>query len=135
MDAISSAVAGFSAVSAALLLCAYALMQAPGKSAYSVISCAVLLAALACIQISHLQYFTGGAQPLQLFYYRLALFVVPSSFYFFGRWAILPTESFRASNLLHLLPSCCCSYCLSRSRCRSCCCSAWDTRSDRKSVV
>jgi hypothetical protein len=105
MDTISIAVAGFCAVSAVLLFCAYAfLIDIPGKSAYSVTSCAVLLAVLACIQISHLRYFSGGAPPLELFHYRLALFIVPSSFYFFGRWTIHPTEPFRALSLLHLLP-------------------------------
>jgi AraC-like DNA-binding protein len=32
------------------------------------------------------------------------LFVAPSTFYFFGRWAILPNESFRPIQLIHLLP-------------------------------
>lgn len=105
MDTISVAVAGFCVVSAVLLFCVYAfLIEAQGKSAYSLISCAVLLAALTCIQLSHLRYFSGRAPPLDLFAYRLALFVVPSSFYFFGRWAINPNESFRPIALLHLLP-------------------------------
>lgn len=105
MNTISIAVAGFSAVSAVLLFCTYALLiDVQGKSAFSMISCAVLLAALACIQIAHLQYFGGGAQPLDFFHYRLALFVVPSSFYFFGRWAIQPTAPFHPRALLHLLP-------------------------------
>jgi len=105
MDTLSIAVAGFSAVSAVLLFCAFAfLIDVQGKSPYSVISCGVLLAALACIQLSHLWYFGGGVPPLERWYYRLALFVVPSSFYFFGRWALHPTESFRPVALLHLLP-------------------------------
>jgi AraC-like DNA-binding protein len=105
METISLAVAGFSAVSAVLLFCAYAfLIDIPGKSAYSLLSCAVLVAALACIQICHLRYFGGGAPPLELFPYRLALFVVPASFYFFGHWAIQPTAPFRPLALLHLSP-------------------------------
>jgi AraC-like DNA-binding protein len=32
------------------------------------------------------------------------MFVVPSAFYFFGRWAILPTEPFRPLLLIHLSP-------------------------------
>jgi AraC-like DNA-binding protein len=32
------------------------------------------------------------------------LFVAPSTFFFFGRWAILPTEAFRPIQLIHLLP-------------------------------
>lgn len=87
MNTISIAVAGFSAVSALLLFCAYAfLINVQAKSAYSVVSCAVLLAALGAIQVTHILYFSGGAEPLNTIYYRMALFVVPFSFYFFGRW-------------------------------------------------
>jgi len=103
METISIAVAGFSAVSAVLLFCTYAfLIDVQGKSAYSVISCGVLLAALASIQIAHARYFGGGAPPLDLFHYRLMLFVVPPAFYFFGRWAIQPTERFRLAGLRRL---------------------------------
>lgn len=105
MNALSIAVTGFSAVSASLLFFAYAcLINVQAKSIYSIVSCGVLLAALGGMQISHLLYFTGGAEPLDTFYYRLALFLVPSTFYFFGRWAIQPTEPFRPVMLLHLLP-------------------------------
>jgi AraC-like DNA-binding protein len=105
MDTVSIAVAGFSAVSAVILFFAYAfLINFSYKSAYSVISCAALMAALAVIQIFQLVYFRGGTEPLGNFYYRLALFVVPSSFYFFGRWAIRPNEPFRLVMLSHLLP-------------------------------
>ncbi len=104
-DLANVAVAGFSAISAVLLLLAYALLiRAPVKSVYSVAACVTLVAALASIQIGHLQYFVGGPEPLASFYYRLGLFVVPSAFYSFGRWAILPGEPFRARQLIHLLP-------------------------------
>ena len=104
-DLANIAVAGFSAVSGALLLLAYALfIRAPGKSVYSVGSCAALVAALTAIQIAHLSYFVRGTEPLDYFYYRLALFAAPPAFYSFGRWAILPTESFRPTHLIHLLP-------------------------------
>ena len=105
METISIAIAGFSAVSAVLLFFVYVgLIDVQGKSAYSVISCAVLLAALAGIQVSHLLYFNGGAPPLDSFHYQLALFVVPASFFFFGRWALQPAEPFRPLILIHLLP-------------------------------
>lgn len=104
-DLANIAIAGFAAVSAVLLLLAYAaLIDVPGKSIYSVGSCAALVAALTTIQIGHLVYFTGGGQPLEHFYYQLALFVAPPAFYSFGRWAILPTETFRPLQLLHVLP-------------------------------
>ena len=105
MDQASVAVAGFAAVSAVLLFLAYALfLTVPGKSAYSLGSCAALVAALLTLEIGHLRYFQGGPEPLESLSYRIALFVVPSSFYFFGRWAILPTEPLRPVALLHLLP-------------------------------
>jgi len=105
LDLINIAIAGFAAVSAMLLLLAYAvLIDVPGKSIYSIGSCLALVGALTAIQIGHLVYFTGGAQPLDRFYYQLALFLAPPAFYSFGRWAILPTETFRPLQLLHFLP-------------------------------
>src|SRR5688572_8831275 len=104
-DIANIAVAGFAAISGELLLLAYALLiNVPGKSIYSVASCAAMVSALSAIQIGHLLYFVGGPEPLGTFYYRLALFVVPSAFYSFGRWAILPGEAFRPVQLIHLLP-------------------------------
>lgn len=104
-DLANIAVAGFSAVSGVLLLLAYALLiSAPGKSVYSVGACVALVAALTVLQIGHLMYFLGGAEPLEHFYYRLALFVAPPAFYSFGRWAILPTEPVRPLHVIHLLP-------------------------------
>ncbi len=104
-DLANIAVAGFSAVSGVLLLLAYTLfIRAPGKSIYSVGACAALVAALTAIQIAHLAYFVGGAEPLERFYYRLALFVAPPAFYSFGRWAVLPTEPLRPTQLIHLFP-------------------------------
>ena len=104
-DLANISVAGFSAISGVLLLLAYAFfIRVPGKSIYSVGACVTLVAALTAIQIAHLTYFLGGAEPLTHFYYRLALFVAPPAFYSFGRWAILPTESFKPTQLLPLLP-------------------------------
>ena len=105
MNFATIAFAGFSAVSAVLLFLAYAfLINVPGKSVYSVSSCAALLAALTLIQIGHLHYLLGGPEPFESFSYRLGLFVAPSMFYSFGRWAILPTEAFRPIQMIHLFP-------------------------------
>lgn len=104
-DLANIAVAGFAAISAVLLLLAYALLiNVPGKSIFSVAACATLVASLSAIEIGHLLHFVGGPEPLSSFYYRLALFVAPSAFYSFGRWAILPGEAFRPVQLIHLLP-------------------------------
>ncbi|HTU64739.1 MAG TPA: helix-turn-helix domain-containing protein [Steroidobacteraceae bacterium] len=102
---ISLAVAGFSAVSSLLLFFAYAVfIRVPGKSALSVLSCATLVGALFLLQVGHFNYFQAGPEPLTLVYYRLGLFTAPSAFYFFGRWAILPTETFRPRMLVNLAP-------------------------------
>jgi AraC-like DNA-binding protein len=101
----SICIAGFAAICALLLFFTYAVyIRVPGKSVFAVFSCAALVACLASLSIGHLLYFLGGPEPLTRFYYRLALFLVPSSFYFFGRWAILPREPFKLLRLVHLLP-------------------------------
>ncbi len=105
MEMLGIAVAGFSTVIAALLLFTFIwLLELPNKSIYAVVSCSALLAALTCIQAYHLLYFSGGPEPLEVPFYRLALFVAPTSFYFFGRWVLLPTAPLRPLMLLHLLP-------------------------------
>jgi AraC-like DNA-binding protein len=105
MTQFSLAIAGFSAVSTILLFLAYAIfIRVPGKSALSVVSCAALVTALLALQLGHFHYFQGGPEPLSSLYYRLGLFIAPSAFYFFGRWAILPTETFRPRMLVNLAP-------------------------------
>lgn len=105
MDTISIAIAGFSVVSALLLLLIYAcFVDVPGKSPHSIVWCASLLLGLAVVQSYQLRYFMGGTPPLDEFVYRLALFALPASFFFFGRWALQPTEPFRPVALFHLLP-------------------------------
>lgn len=105
MTSFSLAIAGFSAVSTVLLFLAYAVfIRVPGKSALSVLSCAALCAALFLLQLGHFRHFLGGPEPLTLLYYRLGLFVAPSAFYFFGRWAILPMEAFKPRMLVNLAP-------------------------------
>ncbi|HET9475653.1 MAG TPA: helix-turn-helix domain-containing protein [Steroidobacteraceae bacterium] len=105
MNQLSLVVAGFCIVSSMLLLIAYAVfIRVPVKSAFSILSCAALVAALCAIEIGHWIYFQGGPRPFETTYYRVAMFTVPSAFYFFGRWAILPTEPFRPQLLIHLAP-------------------------------
>lgn len=105
MNQVSLAVAGFCIFSSMLLFIAYAVfIRVPVKSVYSILSCAALVAALCTIEIGHWNYFQGGPRPFETTYYRAAHFVVPSAFYFFGRWAILPTQPFRPQLLIHLAP-------------------------------
>ena len=105
MNQVGLVIAGFCIVSSLLLFVAYAaFIRVPVKSAFSILSCAGLVAALCTIEVSHWNYFQGGPRPFETIYYRVALFTVPTAFYFFGRWAILPTEPFRWPVLIHLAP-------------------------------
>jgi AraC-like DNA-binding protein len=105
MNQFSLSLAGFCIFSSVLLFIAYAVfIRVPVKSAFSILSCAALVAALCTIEIGHWNYFQGGPQPFETTYYRAAQCMVPSAFYFFGRWAILPTEPFRWRLLIHLAP-------------------------------
>ena len=105
MSTISIAVAGFSLINAALMLIVYIwLIDFPNKSAYSILSCIGLLGGLSALQIGHLLYFMGGDQPLDMTYYRVALFVTPPFFYFFARWAVMPNAPLKPLTLLNLLP-------------------------------
>jgi AraC-like DNA-binding protein len=105
MDQVGLVVAGFCIVSSVLLFIAYAaFIRVPVKSAFSILSCAALVAALCAIEVGHWNYFQGGPPPFETAYYRVAQFMVPSAFYFFGRWAVLPTEPFRWPLLIHLAP-------------------------------
>lgn len=105
MSSVGLAVAGFSAISVLLLFLAYAVfIRAHGKSLFSVLSCAALVTALVLLQIGHFRFFQGGPEPLTSLYYRLGLFTAPSAFYFFGRWAVLPTETFRPAMLVNVAP-------------------------------
>lgn len=105
IETLSVAVAGFSTIVATLLLLTYVVfIDVPNKSAYSVLSCGMLLTALATLQVGHLVFFMGGEAPLETTYYRVALFIAPVSFYFFGRWALLPNDPFRPAMLVHVVP-------------------------------
>ena len=105
VEIISVLVAGFSVISAAMLFTTYAfLLQFPNKSWYSLVSGALLMAALGSIQCIHVLYFLGRLEPLDVAYYRVCLFVVPSMFFFFGRSIIMPREAFRPVLAVHLLP-------------------------------
>jgi AraC-like DNA-binding protein len=104
MNIVSISIAGFSIVIAALLLLVYLWLDLPNKSGYSLLACAALLGALSTLQYGHLLYFTGGAEPLTVTYYRVALFVAPPAFYSFARWAVFPSEPLRPLMLLNVAP-------------------------------
>jgi AraC-like DNA-binding protein len=97
--------AGFSVLSAVILFVAYAFfLSLPAKSWDSLASCAVLLAALAVLQLGHLRFIMDDFEPLNSWSYLLALFATPPAFYFFSRSVIMPGAPKRYYLLLNLLP-------------------------------
>lgn len=105
LDLISILVAGFSVVSAIILYFTFTfLMPFPHKSWHSLLSGAIFMLALTVIQLGHLAYFLEGDAPLDDPLYRLALFVVPSMFFFFSRSIIVPTRPLKPYMVLHLAP-------------------------------
>lgn len=105
METLTLVVAGYSIVAALSLFGTYAFLIADqNKSLHSILSSAALLGALATIQLVHVLWLDGGAEPLALAAYRIALFLVPPTFFLFGSWAVLPGERVSPWSLLHLLP-------------------------------
>ena len=105
LDLISILVAGFSVVSAVILYFTFVfLLTFPHKTWHSLVSGAVFMLALIVIQIAHANYFLDDSAPLDDAQYRLALFVVPSMFFFFSRSIIVPTRPVKPYMVVHLLP-------------------------------
>ena len=96
---------GFSAGSALVLFIAYQFfLNNVNKSTAAVISCALLLIAVVGIQVSHLEFFIGDANPLQSQLYRFWLFLVAPMFFFFSRFILLPEAKIPPIMLVHFIP-------------------------------
>ena len=96
---------GFSVIAAAVLLAAYLFfLDDMEKTALGRLSCAVLLGALAGMQIEHLRFIHTGAELFDSMpYYQLVL-STPVSFYFFSKEVLLPDNRKSAWSLIHLVP-------------------------------
>lgn len=96
---------GFSLGSAMVLFIAYLFfLNNVNKSPGAVISCALLLIAVAAIQLSHLDFFIADANPLQSPIYRFWLFLVAPMFFFFSRFILLPEAKIPPLMLVHFVP-------------------------------
>lgn len=96
---------GFSIVAAGLLVLAYlAGHWIPKRTPFSIAACILLSGALIVIQFAHLAYLQAGAEPLLQPTYRLAVFLAPALFFFFGRALVLPESPIAPALALHLVP-------------------------------
>ncbi len=96
---------GFSVVAALVLLVAYLFfLEDMEKTALGKVACAVLLGALAGMQIEHLRFIHTGAELFESMpYYQLVL-STPVSFYFFSKEVLLPDRRKSPWSLVHLVP-------------------------------
>ncbi|RBP52822.1 AraC family transcriptional regulator [Arenicella xantha] len=102
---ISIILTGFSVVAMLVLLAAYGLfLPEMRKSPLSKLACAILLLSLIFLQIGHYLYFTQQTPLLDIPLYGALLVTIPAAFFFFTRVVLFPHVSYRAHDLVHLLP-------------------------------
>ncbi len=96
---------GFSIVIAILLLVCYVFfLKSNNKSAGAIISSVCILACLVALQLQHLSFIQDKTDPLNTHYYRVLLFGVPLTFYFFSRFVLFPKYRFQLVSLVHFFP-------------------------------
>jgi len=99
---ISALLAGFSLVSALVLLFAYTFfLDNMRKSLAGKISCALVLLCLAALQLAHYLYFTEGLELLSSRVYVTLLVLIPPAFFLFGREILFPDVQYRRIDILH----------------------------------
>ncbi|WP_444995276.1 helix-turn-helix domain-containing protein [Aliikangiella sp. IMCC44359] len=70
----------------------------------AIISSALILACLSALQLEHLDFVLNNSDPLETYYYRVLLFTVPTSFYFFSRFVLFPDYQMTVFSSVHFLP-------------------------------
>ena len=102
---LSIVLAGFSVVSALLLLGAWLTrLDFPVHTPRSVAVTSALMCALATLSLEHLRFFLGDSLPFETLHYRLCLFAAPGLFFLFCRSAVMPDAPVDVRSLLHVLP-------------------------------
>ena len=103
---ISFLMIGFSVIATPILFVAYVFfLHNINKTAFAIISCALLLTGLSILQLEHLNFLRFGSDPIDSAYYLFCLFLTPASFYFFSRAILLPDSNFRPYLLIHFAPA------------------------------
>ena len=105
IELVSLVFAGFSAISALLLLGAWLTrLDFPVHTPFSIVVTSALMLILATLALEHLRWLTGGAPPLEALHYRVGLFLAPALFYLFCRSAVTPEAPLHPGLALHLAP-------------------------------
>lgn len=105
INTLTYLVVGFSVISAVILLFAYLFFLGNlQKSTVGLVACAVLLAALAGLQIEHLRFLQTGSELFASRIYVVLLLATPPAFYFFSRELLLTDSTNSVLQLAHFLP-------------------------------
>lgn len=100
---ISALLAGFSLVSALILLFAYLFfLEDMRKNTRGKIACTFVLLSLAGLQYAHYLFFTEGHDLLSSRLYGTLLVSIPPAFFFFGREVLFPDVRYRWFDCLHI---------------------------------
>lgn len=104
-ETLTILVIGFSVVSAVVLLFAYLFfLDEMEKSPLGMVACVVMVAALAALQLEHLQFLLTGTDLFETTRYVVLLLTTPPAFYFFSREILLPDHALSPWQSVHLLP-------------------------------
>ena len=105
MHLASTLLIGFSVVASGILFVTYAFfLHNVNKSAFALITGALLLLGLAQLQLGHLDFINAGSDLLNSLSYRIWLFTTPSMFYLFSRSILFGESRLNVSMLVHLAP-------------------------------
>ena len=105
LNHLSAALAGFSVVSALILLAAYLLFLPDMRKSFAgKVACCFILLSLALLQVCHYGYFAFGTDLLNSRLYGTVLVFIPPGFFFFSREILFPVVRYHWYHLLHWLP-------------------------------
>ena len=105
MTTLTLLLIGFSVVTCVMLSLVYCLfLPNLRKSWFSMLSCGLLLFALAALQVLHAEHLANGLELVTLQPYLSLLFLVPTTFFFFSRAVLLPDHPVQPILWLHWVP-------------------------------
>ena len=105
VDWLTLSTSGFSMICGAVLLAAYVWSPVfPKKTAYAIGAATLLTLILGVLQWHHMAFALGGSFPLEMWSYRIPLFLGPFGFFLLGRAVALPDRPFHPWLLLHAVP-------------------------------
>jgi len=104
-EVVTRILIGYSVVSCAVLLAAYVfLLGGMRKTRTGIAACSFLLVALAVLQLLHWQFLEQRTELFESPLYVAILLTIPPAFFFFSREVLMPDRPWRLIELLHLVP-------------------------------